>query len=309
MEKAQLLSRLTEVETIAAGPRLGRMRRRPLGYVSALLFRELVYRYRKREHAITCPTFFSDAMLLLLPSGMDIYLTGGKSHPSETRLARFLIHRLRPGDTFLDIGGHYGYFSLLASLLVGEKGRVVAFEASPTTFRILEQNAAPIANFTAYHRAVSDSTEPLLFYEFPNLYAEYNTLEVEQFRGQAWFAANPPREVRIPAERMDDFLPREGLCPDLIKIDVEGAEDHVLRGAGKYLESYHPLIAMEYLSADRGNTAHLRAERHLRQLGYHPHRIDDGGQLQPVADAATYLRQHRLESDNLVFVRPQAGRP
>ena len=304
-----MLNRLAEVETLASGSRFGRMRRRPVGYFSALLFRELVYRFRKQERAISCPTFFSEEMLLLLPSGTDIYLTGGKSHPSETRLARFLIHRLNPGNTFLDVGGHYGYFSLLASVLVGAEGRVAAFEASPTTYRILERNAATAANFTAYHRAVSDSPEPLLFYEFPNLYAEYNTLDVEQFRGQAWFAANPPKQVRIPAERLDEFLFREALQPDLIKIDVEGAEDRVLRGGARYLETHSPMIAMEYLSADRGNTAHLRAEQQLREAGYLPHRIDDAGQLQPVADAAAYLRTQQLESDNLVFARPHTGRP
>ncbi len=280
------------------------MRRRPLGYPTAMFFREIVYRYRKRERAISCPTFFADSMQLLLPSGMDIYLTGGKAHPSETRLARFLIDRLQPGDTFLDIGGHYGYFSLLASTLVGGRGRVVAFEAAPATFRVLQRNAGATVNLTAYHRAVSDDTEPLRFYEFPNLYAEYNTLDVEQFREEPWYAANPPREVRVPAVRLDDFLPEAGLRPDLIKIDVEGAEDRVLAGARGYLAQYSPLIAMEYLSADRGNAAHLRAEAQLRQLGYVPHRIEATGELRAVADAAAYLRVQGLESDNLVFVRP-----
>ncbi len=242
-------------------------------------------------------------MQLLLPSGMDIYLTGGKAHPSETRLARFLIDRLNPGDTFLDIGAHYGYFALLASTLVGARGRVAAFEAAPATFRVLAQNAHATDNLTAHHRAVSDDSNPLLFYEFPNLYAEYNSLNIEQFRSQPWFAGNPPRQVYVPAVRLDDFLMETDLRPDLIKIDVEGAEDRVLAGAQTYLERFSPLVAMEYLSAERGNTAHLRAEGQLRQLGYSPYRIRENGTLRPVAGAASYLHEQGMESDNLVFVR------
>lgn len=47
-------------------------------------------------------------------------------------MTQWLKRRLRPGDTYIDVGANVGYFSLLAAQLVGEKGRVVAIEASPT---------------------------------------------------------------------------------------------------------------------------------------------------------------------------------
>jgi len=51
----------------------------------------------------------------------------------EEGLTRAIIEKLRPGDTFVDIGAHVGYYTILASLLVGAEGHVVAFEPTPRT--------------------------------------------------------------------------------------------------------------------------------------------------------------------------------
>ncbi|MEZ4982586.1 MAG: hypothetical protein R2769_13585 [Saprospiraceae bacterium] len=112
----------------------------PFKYLGAILHRQLVFPLQKKSWETKSKTFWGEEMILLLPSSTDIYLTGGKSHDSEIRLAKFLIHQLRPGDTFVDIGTHYGYFTLLALEIVGASGKVFSLEASPVNFSILEKN-------------------------------------------------------------------------------------------------------------------------------------------------------------------------
>ena len=66
---------------------------------------------------------------------------------------------------------------------------------------------------------MSDSNEKLKFYEFPNLYSEYNSLDIEQFKNEKWFAEYKPKEVNIESIMLDDFLMDKDLNPKIIKID------------------------------------------------------------------------------------------
>ncbi len=299
-----MLQALDKAAQLAAASRWERLWASPLRYLEAILFREIVFKQTRKERGVWCRTFFGAPMRLLLPAGTDIYLTGAKTHPSEIRLARFLIQRLREGDVFIDVGAHYGYFSLLASALVGSSGRVVAFEAAPATFPVLKTNIREAANVSAHHLALSDRDALLTFYEFPNLYSEYNTFDITQFEGEKWFARYPPEAVKIPAVRLDTFLAEMGLCPTVLKIDVEGAEDKVVQGAQNSLANHAPVVVVEYVSQQRGHAAHQRAEELLRALGYQSFRIDETGALQVLDNIANYLAENHLDSDNIVFVRP-----
>jgi FkbM family methyltransferase len=301
--KEKLISGIKDVERIAAATRLRRMLRHPLRYLEAICHRELIYKKTKKERVAICKTFFNTRMHLLLPSGTDIYLTGGKSHPSEIRLAKFLINQLNPGDIFLDVGAHYGYFTLLASSLVTESGKVFCFEASPSTYHTLKKNTNFSKNINIYNYAVSDEKSDLLFYEFPNLYSEYNSLDVQQFRNKVWYSEYKPQEVHVQGIVLDEFLYTENVHPCIIKIDVEGAEYKVVNGLKEYLISFSPIVVIEYLCTERCNDAHLKAEKLLNSLQYQSFRIDYNGDLQKVDLISSYLTQEGLESDNIVFVK------
>ncbi len=309
MTKEELFLNVNQVEKIGSTSKLQRMLAHPLRYFHAILFRELVYKRNKQEKEVVSTTFFDATMNIFLPSSTDIYLTGGKTHLSEIKLAKFLINTLNKGDLFLDIGAHYGYFSLLASSLVGKKGKVIAFEASPVTFQMLNKNQARMANMTAYNHAISDSSQDLIFYEFPNLYSEYNTLDVSQFENEAWFQKSPPTEITVKSTILDQFLKKENRYPKVIKIDVEGAEFRVLNGAATYLKQSAPIIAMEYLSNERGNESHVEAEKLLKSFGYTPHIINENGTLQTINKINNYLSDNKLESDNIVFVKVKSDIP
>jgi FkbM family methyltransferase len=298
-----LLHQLERVERLAMAPKLLRLLRAPGRYFYAVGFRLLRYRATKKGVMKQAATFFGTPMTVVLPAGTDIYLTGGKSHDSEIRLARFLIQRLQPGDVFADVGAHFGYFSLLAAQLVGEKGRVVAFEASATTHAVLAQNVAASAVVQANHCAVSDQQETISFYEFPILYNEFNSLDVTQFEGEKWFKEFKPTKINVPAVTLDEFFAQANHLPNVLKIDVEGAELKVIRGAATLLKRAAPAVVLEYLEPKRHNTGHQQAATLLRELGYQSHRIGPNGQLIICPDLDAYLQAEQIDSDNFVFVK------
>lgn len=302
---ASLLEQLQHVENLATASRVQRLLHAPGRYLYAIGFRQLVYARTRRGIFKNVTTFFGLPMQIVLPAGTDIYLTGGKSHDSEIRLARFLIATLRPGDDFLDVGAHFGYFSLLAAQLVGPAGRVRAYEASASTYAVLATNVAALPQVQACHQAVSDRPETISFYEFPVLFNEFNSMDVSQFEGEKWFKEYPPVQNQVPAVRLTDVLTETGLRPRVIKIDVEGAEDKVIAGAEDMLRQQAPFVVMEYLNPERHNASHQAAARLLAAWGYAPHTLDAAGRPVPCPDLDAFLARSGEDSDNFVFIRHQ----
>ncbi len=309
-----LMKKLDAIERLARGSVVGRFLKNPVRYVSAVGYWRLVYPLRKRGRFALARTFFGSEMEVVLPSATEIFLFGAKTHDSEIRLARFLMKNLRPGDTFCDVGAHFGYFTLLASQLVGENGRVIAFEASRSTFGILKKNTMQAANVTALHRAASDENKTLVFNEFPALFSEYNSLVLPEIKNAAWLKNNPPQRIEVQGQRLDDFFassdatPSDGVTssypvtlPSVIKIDVEGAEPQVLRGMERFLKNYAPTLVMEYLTGTGQNKAHREALAFAQSLGYQFFRIKKDGKIEACEDVETAMRKAGLESDNLVM--------
>lgn len=297
-----LLAELEQIETLANGSKLDRLRAKPFNYIFAAWHRICLYPLTKKGVLREVTTFFKQKMYVLLPAGTDLYLLGGKSHTSELRLAKFILNELKTNDIFIDIGAHFGYFTLLAATMVGKNGKVVSFEAAKNTFALLEKNTATLPQIQIFHRAISNKTENLSFFEFPVLYSEYNSSYIEQFENEAWIQKFKPEKVSVAAISLDEALSSLNIHPDLIKIDVEGAEDKVFQGASQFLTTNETCqIVMEYLNPTRHNEAHQKAKILIEGFGYHCHIITQKGELLPMKDVDAYLLTHDLDSDNVVF--------
>lgn len=298
-----MMQRLQQVERLARSGRMGRLLHHPPRYIQAMGFLKYQYPRTHKGKFKQAKTFFGLDMQVILPAATDIYLTGGKTHDSEIRLAKYLVTSIKPGQVFLDIGAHFGYYTLLASQLVGHAGKVYAIEAAKNTFDILKQNAEGKSNISAMHMAVSDQAEKVSFYEFPVLYSEYNSMDIKQFEGEAWIALYKPVRTEVDAISLDKLMGEMVEKPAFIKIDVEGIEDRVIKGGADVLQKYDPVVVMEFLAAERVNDAHHRAGKLLQEYGYRPHYLDAHGAAQYVNDIGKYFTENGIESDNIVFIK------
>lgn len=301
MSDASIDKNFRKAERLAHSGKIGRFIAQPIKYLTAIGHRLFFYSKSKKGKLVKAKTYFDSEMKLVLPAGTDIYLTGCKSHDSEIRLAKFLMNTLESGDTLFDVGAHFGYFSLLGAKLVGEKGKVFSFEASQSTFEILKENTRQETNIEILNRAVSNEKGTLSFYEFPVLYSEYNSLEIDQFKDADWYQANKPKKIAIEAIRLDDFSKQKSIEPKVIKIDVEGAEDVVISGAIELLKSQSPQVVIEFLHSKRHNEAHLKAKTLLNKLGYESFSIEDNGTLKNCSNIEAFLNKKELDSDNIIF--------
>ncbi len=304
MNRDVLLRKINTVEALASS-KWKRLLHHPSRYIYTLFFNKFIYLKNKKEVRKDATLFYKKTMKVDLPAATDIYLTGGKSHPSEIRLARFIILNLSPGDKFLDIGAHYGYFSLLAAQLVGSAGAVYSFEPAGNNFALLQENSQQESNITVFKKAVSDSPGILTFFEFPTLYSEYNSINVDQFNDEAWFSEFKPAAVEVAATTIDTITVEDSFIPDLIKIDVEGAEYRAMLGGATFLAAHAPVLVMEYLNPDRQNHEHKKAVQLLAGMGYLPYIILQSGSIERIDDIDKYLLENKLESDNIVFKKSQ----
>lgn len=206
----------------------------PWTFGKKLVWNQLISHFRwvesTREPTVEVRTLF-DSTMIVDPHdmcGRFIYYFG----MWEPNLTHWISERLQHGDVFVDVGANVGYFSLLASTLVG-KGGVVAIEPTPRAFDMLVESLK---------RSHSDNVRPV------NVAAWHETSVVKMFSGanltmsslmSEWAARwNDYESCDVPAARLSDILTTEEIrCARIVKIDVEGAEWHVIRGMVELLEN------------------------------------------------------------------------
>jgi FkbM family methyltransferase len=170
--------------------------------------------------------------------------------------------RLAPGDVCIDIGAHIGYFTLLASKLVGPEGHVYAFEPSPANYDILRGNLERNAtkNVTALQVAAGESTGRALFHEGPGTNTGRATLRSILPNRSPIEGPGVTVEVRPVASCVPE---RDHARIRVIKIDVEGYELEVLRSLGPLFDLGQPLaVFLEFnarWSDDADATGYLEA--------------------------------------------------
>lgn len=266
-------------------------------------FNKVVYPILKRGVVVHAKTFFGIRMKTLLPAGTDILLNGIKSHDSEIRLTKFLARHLKAGDTFIDVGAHYGYYSLLASTLTGDKGHVYAIEASAHSFELLRANSIAFKNINTYHNAAGEAPGEIVFYEYPGPLAEYNTIIEGAYTDKKWFKNVKQTINRVQMIVLDDLITANQINKAIIKIDVEGGELSVIKGLASSLQQRDLTIVMEYLISEDLSSPHHLAVGLMIDLGYHAHAIDREGNLVGMVVIDQYLKDAGLDSDNLVFLK------
>lgn len=151
---------------------------------------------------------------------------------------------LSEGAVFLDVGAHIGYFSIKAARRVGNSGRVVAFDPNPEILKLLRDNVAAnhSSNVIVEPVACTDREQTLTFYAVPS--GNTGASSLARDNAEPWSQAPQPYQVR--GRPIDDVIRELKLeRVDVIKVDVEGAEVSVLKGALETLKRFHPKVIVE----------------------------------------------------------------
>ena len=235
-DRKHIWNALLKAERKARSSKVERLKGAPLKYPLLMGYNKVLFPMLKRGIYVHAQTFFGVRLKTLLPAGTDILLNGIKSHDSEIRLTKFLTGHLHEGDTFIDVGAHYGYYALLASVMTGTSGHVYAIEASANSFAILKENTETHPNILIYHNAAGDAPGEVVFYEYPGPLAEYNTIVKGAYEDKAWIKKVKQTINRVQMVVLDDLISSNQISKAVIKIDVEGGELSVIKGLASSLE-------------------------------------------------------------------------
>jgi FkbM family methyltransferase len=180
----------------------------------------------------------------------------------EPGVERAIRNALRTGDTFVDAGSNIGYYTIVASRLVGEKGQVIACEMMPITAEVLRQHVAinGAGNVTVVEGALADSEGQTITASFP----------LGKF-GQASIArASEGRTVTVQTRTLENILSD---VPEvhMMKMDLEGAELGALRGLGDAILKVRAIVFENRDSPD--------VVQFLEDSGFSVRRIDGNNAL------------------------------
>lgn len=151
----------------------------------------------------------------------------------------FLEERIKTGDVIIDVGAHMGVFAVRCAQLAGKKGRVYAFEPTPSTFKVLRKiiqlNHAE-ENIIAVQAAVADQKGKTKFY-MGDAVGDFGNSLVN-------FDDNKHKGYEVNIVSIDEYMAENGLVVNFLKIDAEGAELSVLLGAGKTIALQKPFCIL-----------------------------------------------------------------
>lgn len=209
--------------------------------------------------------------------GMKIYLDKDDSmrlsvfdSPYEKEYA--LYHRVvKGGWNVIDVGANIGYFTHVFSRLVGEKGRVVAFEPFPEAFALLKKSAEAngLKNVSLEPLALSDTIGKSTLYLSDKNFGDNSLVERKGENG-----------VLIRTTTLDAYAKEKGITRiDMVKIDTQGAEYEVLKGMAAVIRNFHPAILCEIWPPMSGKEKSLELLSLLSSEGY-TFETEDGAKIE-----------------------------
>jgi FkbM family methyltransferase len=180
-------------------------------------------------------------------AGMKLVLNERSSQLSHFRggfkweLQEALFRELKPGQVFFDAGAHSGYTSLLGARAVGPRGKVFAFEGNPENARVIETQVRVngLANVYVINTSIGDPLGSVMVLRDEKSGIR-QVLDIEQSR---------PNIISVPPSTIDMHI-QNCAVPDVVKIEIRGAELSVLEGARKLLASHHPVLFIEVHGAE-----------------------------------------------------------
>lgn len=214
--------------------------------------------------------------------GSQIYWRGSYSGPQ----LKVLASRLRPGGVFIDLGANQGEFTVFAARLVGERGRVYAFDPSPVMQRRLRSNVSLNGFVQVCIEAVSVADKPgrLTLFSPTGIFGDGTThdgLPTLYERGDEGATST----VEVPVTTLDEWQTQRNIeHVDVIKMDIEGAELPALKGGLRLIQRFRPVLFIELNETTSRAAGYSMQDlvEWLHEQDYELQRIDDDGCLLPL---------------------------
>ena len=156
----------------------------------------------------------------------------------------FIASCLNRGDCFVDVGANIGLMSIFASQCVGNSGKILAFEAHPETHELLQENIAlnHIENIDTFNFALGNEPGKATIYDNWNVNRGGASLVIHSENSTGF---------EVDMKTLDEVIQTD-FQPKMIKIDVEGFEFQVLKGATNTIKNCKPILIIEF-SVSREN--------------------------------------------------------
>jgi len=211
-------------------------------------------------------------------------------YDSEIKIIKFLIKNFKDDDIFYDIGANYGFYTLLAQEFI-TKGEIHAFEPNPKIFKLLRENSRLdiYKNTFLNEMALSDKTGETEFFDREIIRHSGGSSLIKHQHFKKY------KVIKVKTTTLDEYILNHK-PPTIMKIDVEGGESLVLKGASSLLQKYGPTIIMEFGPDD----LHREAASILLNNGYKVFRLDNDGNLVSVNEGDLF-KDNITHEANYVF--------
>ena len=187
----------------------------------------------------------------------------------EKTIVNLVKNEIKEGDVVLDIGAHIGYYTVLFAKLVGPKGKVISFEASPTNFEILKKNVSVngYQNVILNNKAVSDKNGKLTLY-----------ITGETSTQNFLFKPEKTKEtIEIDTITLDEYFRDFKEKINFMKIDIAGAEPRAFKEMNSILSNNDSLKIVQEWWPNGIRKHGFEPDSHLKlltQMGYKIFEID-----------------------------------
>ena len=237
-------------------------------------------RHTSSQEKIT--TFWSDEMTVIIPEEVSLKLFAYRYF--EPGLTGIMLEYLNKNDTLIDVGAHFGYFTLLGSYIVGEQGKVHSFEPIPTTYEILKSNTINKSNIKINNLALFSKNCQMRMMNLGTERSAYNSIITDDSRN------NTEDLFYVNTICLDEYVNSNAIRPNFIKLDAEDSEYEVLTGAKSTLETFFPIVSLEV-----GGSNSKKCIDYLKDIGYSVYKCRKG-------KLTTHDIQQKYDYDNLLFL-------
>jgi FkbM family methyltransferase len=180
----------------------------------------------------------------------------------------YILSAIKQGQTVLDIGAHKAGYLYYMQKLVGNQGKVYAFEPQSTLYQyiIKIKNLFKWDNVSIEHLALSDQAGKVTLYIPTNKVSKASSpgATIVEHTDRTDFGATE----EVPTESLDAYCSRHNIQPAFLKIDVEGNELRIFRGGVDTITKYKPKILVEIEARHVGQEQVLETFAYMQALGY-----------------------------------------